>query len=244
MNSWVAVGRGRRPPSLSSNSNEPTGFEVVDQEIFDNVEVGLYTEAFDDRLRLTTSACYGKYKDFQTTRYDVTQGTFITENSGNATDYGFEAEARFEAGEYMDWYESYAYSHARYDNHDNNHNPLEFAGHRFRLSPENSASLAVDFHMPWGDLGEVYFVSSYVWKSSHYFEDDNDPWDFQKGYGILDLKLGFDAANGAWGGSLYVENALDEEYLIDAGNTGGEFGIPTYIRGVPQMVGAGVWVKF
>jgi len=255
LNTWVALGRGRRPPSLSSRNcsvGDPgcdaataaSGFEVVDQETYDNVEVGLYTEAFDDRLRLTASTYYGEYKNFQTTRYDVTQGSFITENSGNATSYGLEIDARFEAADFLDLYATYAYTHARYDDEDSDGNPLEYAGNRFRLSPLASASIAADFHIPWADFGEIYFAPSYVWKSSHYFEDDNDPWEFQKAYGILDLKLGFDAADGRWGASVYVENALDEEYLIDGGNTGGEFGIPTYIRGVPQMLGAGAWVKF
>ena len=244
LNTWVAVGRGRRPPSLSANASETSGFEVVDQETYDNVEVGVSTEAFDNRLRLTASTYYGEYKNFQTTRYDIDQGTFITENSGNATSYGLEIDARFEVSDFLDLYGTYAYTHARYDDEDSDGNPLEFAGNRFRLSPLASASIAADFHMPWGDLGEVYFAPSYVWKSSHYFEDDNDPWEFQKAYGILDLKLGFDAEGGRWGASVYVENALDEEYLIDGGNTGGDFGIPTYIRGVPQMIGAGAWVKF
>ncbi len=244
LNTWIAVGRGRRPPSLSSNINQPTGFEVVDQETYDNIEIGLHTEAFDDRLSLTASTYYGEYKNFQTTRYDVTQGTFITENSGNATSYGVEIDGRFEAADFLDLYGTLAYTHARYDDEDSDGNPLEFAGNRFRLSPLHSASIAANFHMPWADFGEVFFVPSYVWKSSHYFEDDNDPWEFQESYGILDLKIGFDAADGVWGAAFYVENALDEEYLIDAGNTGGDFGIPTYIRGVPQMLGAGAWVKF
>lgn len=244
INTWAAIGRGRRPPSLSANAGEPTGFEVVDQETYDNVEIGIYSESFDDRLRLTASTYYGEYKNFQTTRYDVNQGTFITENSGNATTYGLELDARFEAADFLDLYGTYAYTHARYDDEDGDGNPLEYAGNRFRLSPQNSLSIAADVHTDWNGLGEIYFVPSYTWKSSHYFEDDNDPWEFQEGYGILDLKLGFDATDGRWGATVYLENALDEEYLIDAGNTGGEFGIPTYIRGLPKMLGAGAWVKF
>ena len=67
---------------------------------------------------------------------------------------------------------------------------------------------------------------------------------FQDAYGLLDAKLGFDSADGAWSASIYIENALDEEYLIDAGTTGGAFGILTYIRGVPRMVGAGLQYRF
>ena len=31
--------------------------------------------------------------------------------------------------------------------------------------------------------------------------------------------------------------AADKQYLIDAGNTGGSFGIPTFVAGDPRRVG-------
>lgn len=93
-------------------------------------------------------------------------------------------------------------------------------------------------------MGEIFFVPTYAWRDEHHFEDDNDPTEFQEAYGLLDFRLGFDADGGLWGASIYVENTLDEEYLIDAGNTGGSLGIPTLIRGIPRLAGAGAWVKF
>ncbi|MEZ5937294.1 MAG: TonB-dependent receptor [Hyphomonadaceae bacterium] len=260
LNTWFAIGRGRRPPSLSSrkcstnpaNSGysptcdatiEATGFEVVDQEIYDNVEIGMSGVFLDDRLRMTASTYYGEYKDFQTSRYDVSQGSFITENSGNATTYGVELDGSFRAADFVDLYGGYAYTFAEYDDTDDNGNTLAYAGNKFRLSPEHSYSVAADFHWPVAN-GVVSFVPTYIWKGDQYFEDDNQPNEFQEAYGLLDLKVTWDAESGRWGASAYLDNATDEEYLIDAGNTGGEFGIPTYIRGVPRMFGAGVWVKF
>lgn len=245
LNTWVAIGRGRRPPSLSSNAASPTGYEVVSQEIYDNIEAGLAGVFFNNRLRTTTSVYYGEYKDFQTTRYDVSQGSFITENSGNATTYGFEFEGDYRASDFLDLYGTYAYTFAEYDDTDSDGNPLQYAGHKFRLSPENSFSLAARVHVPVDAInGEVYFVPSYTWKDAQFFEDDNDANEHQDAYGLLDLKLGYDSADKGWGASVYVTNALDEEYLIDAGNTGATFGLPTYIRGLPKMVGAGLYVKF
>ncbi len=40
------------------------------------------------------------------------------------------------------------------------------------------------------------------------------------------------------------ENLLEKEYLIDVGNTGGAFGLHTLVRGRPQMLKAGAYVKF
>jgi outer membrane receptor protein involved in Fe transport len=41
-----------------------------------------------------------------------------------------------------------------------------------------------------------------------------------------------------------MNNALDEKYIIDAGNTGDAFGIPTYIAGPPRFTGAQISYKF
>ena len=58
----------------------------------------------------------------------------------------------------------------------------------------------------------------------------------QDSYGLLNLNAQLDFANG-FGIEAYISNALDEEYLIDAGNTGDAFGIPTFIPGAPQFYG-------
>ncbi len=55
-------------------------------------------------------------------------------------------------------------------------------------------------------------------------------------YGLLNLNLGVALASG-WDVQLYAQNLDDEEYLIDAGNTGALFGIPTYVPGSPRLYG-------
>ena len=246
LNTWVAIGRGRRPEALSASATDPsgTGFQVVAEELLDNIEAGFSGEFFDNRARVTSSIYYGEYTDFQTTRFQPSSGTFITENSGNATQYGFELEGQARLTDTIEVFGAYSYTFSQYDETDSAGNALQFAGNKFRLSPENNLAVGARFTLPMGDAGDFYLAPTYVWKSEHFFEDDNDPREFQDAYGLLDAKLGFDSADGAWSASIYIENALDEEYLIDAGNTGGAFGILTYIRGVPRMVGAGLQYRF
>jgi iron complex outermembrane recepter protein len=42
----------------------------------------------------------------------------------------------------------------------------------------------------------------------------------------------------------FVTKALDEEFLLDAGNTGGTFGIPTFIASSPCRWGLTVGTTF
>ena len=264
INTWVAYGRGRRPEVLSASGAD---YSLIDAETLDNIEAGIFGRFFDDRLQMTSSVYYGEYKDFQTTRFDPINGVFITENSGNATQYGLEFDGQALVNDYVRLLATYAYTHSEYDDKDDNGNPLQFAGNSFRLSPEHSFSLAADITVPFGEHGDVSIVPSYVWKSEHFFEDDNG-FDYaadgnggfvripemypdgtvveesQDAYGIANLRVGFDAASDRWGAYVLGENIFDEEYLIDVGNTGGSFGLHTIIRGKPQTVKAGVYVKF
>ncbi|CAN1566031.1 CirA Outer membrane receptor proteins, mostly Fe transport [Caulobacteraceae bacterium] len=244
VNTWLAYGRGRRPEALSSSTAHPTGFVVVTEELYDHVETGLTGFFFDRSVRVTSSLYYGEYTDFQTSRFSPTLGTFITENSGNATQYGFEFEGQWNLSPTAQLFGSYAYNFSQYDDTDSAGNRLQFAGNSFRLSPEHNASIGLDWRFPMADKGEYYIIPSYTWKSEHFFEDDNDPREKQEAYGVADVRFGYEPTSKKWTANLSVQNAFDEEYLIDAGNTGGAFGILTYIRGMPRMVTAGVAVKF
>ena len=264
VNTWVAYGRGRRPEVLSATG---AVYNVIDAETLDNIETGLFGRFFDNRLQMTSSIYYGQYKNFQTTRFDPTNGVFITENSGNATQYGFEFDGQALVTDNIRLLATYAFTHSTYDDEDDDGNPLQFAGNEFRLSPEHSFSLAADITVPAGKYGDISIVPSYIWKGKHFFEDDNGydyvsdgnggferihetypdgtvVKEYQDAYGVANLRVGFDSANGHWGAYVLGENVFDEEYLIDVGNTGGAFGLHTIIRGKPQMLKAGVYVKF
>lgn len=264
VNTWVSYGRGRRPEALSISGRTSS---VVDAETLDNVEAGMFGRFFDDRLQMTTSVYYGQYENFQTSRFDPINGVFLVENSGNATQYGFEFDGQALLTDNIRLLGSYAYNFSEYDDEDSNGNPLQFAGNKFRMSPTNSFSLAADITLPFAEHGTFSITPSYVWKSKQYFEDDNG-YDYVAdgnggftrvretypdgtpvveetgAYGLVNLRAGFDSASERWGVYVQGENLLDKEYLIDVGNTGGAFGLHTIIRGKPQMLKAGAYVKF
>lgn len=264
VNTWVSYGRGQRPETLSASGAD---FELVDAETLDNVEVGMFGRFFDERVQVTSSLYYGQYENFQTTRFDPINGVFITENSGNATQYGFEFDGQALVTDNIRLLGTYSYNFSEYDDKDENGNPLQYAGNQFRISPEHSFSLAADITVPMGEMGSLSIVPSYVWKGHHFFEDDNgmqytadgnggfsrSPETYPDGtavveeqdaYGIANLRIAFDRADSSWGIYALAENLLDEEYLIDVGNTGGAFGLHTNIRGKPRMFKAGAYFKF
>ncbi|MEO1554750.1 MAG: TonB-dependent receptor, partial [Pseudomonadota bacterium] len=112
----------------------------------------------------------------------------------------------------------------------------QFPGNRLRLSPDHTASIAARFlvELPFGELR---LVPSYTWQDEVFFDNTERDLISEDAYGLLNLNADLDFGNG-FGIEAYVTNALDEEYIIDAGNTGDAFGIPTFIAGPPRFYGA------
>ena len=95
--------------------------------------------------------------------------------------------------------------------------------------------------------GTVSLAPLYSWQSKMFFFDDNDRLDlqqrsrpafsdrvvdeFQEGFGLLSARLTYTRLNERWSVALIGDNLTDEKYIVDAGNTGDSFGIPTFIGG-------------
>ncbi len=101
--------------------------------------------------------------------------------------------------------------------------------------------------LPVGDGGTVFFTPFYTYRSAYYFEDDNAQNGGtlrQGGFGLVNLRLGYHPRSLRWEVVGYVNNLFDKNYLLDAGNIGGAYGIPTDIPAAPRTVGMKATVRF
>ena len=245
---YASYARGRRPDVISTSapatSMGPARFSVVDAEEVNSYEAGAKGKLLDGRLYLSRAVFRYDYDNFATSFRQGAQ--VVTLNAGKAKAYGFEGEARLQAGDYWTLFGTYGYNHARLDT------GLR-AGNHFRLSPDHAVSVGALFSRE-ALGGKVSFTPTYTWRSKMFFDDDNDRSDlqssglfpdtkvdeFQEAYGLINVRIGFGAVDDRWKVEAFVENLGDEHYLKDAGNTGDSFGIPTFIAGKPRMMGVGV----
>lgn len=262
LNVYANYARGRRPkvlsvgaPALPAGAGLPgagvPSFTEVDAETVDSVEAGLKGErAFDGRLRWDVAAFYYRYKNFQTTEQ---RGTlFVTTNAGEATAYGLEGQGDLRVNEAVRLFGTYAFNRSRFDEG-------AFEGNRFRLNPDHSASLGAVATAPLFG-GALSFRPTWTWQSKVFFENNNDKPglqtaaagalvpdtvqdEFQKSYGLLNARLRFTPGRGNWSVELFGDNLTDEEYVIDAGNTGDSLGLPTFIAGAPRTWGIAVTIR-
>lgn len=98
--------------------------------------------------------------------------------------------------------------------------------------------------MPVSEEVELYATPTVTHRSSLNFELPNNPVTSQGPVTLVNLRAGFQHPEGAWQITGFVSNLTDKKYLLDAGNTGGAFGIPTFIRGLPRLFGIEALYRF
>jgi len=238
---YASFSRGRRPNVVQVDGN---GVDIVDAEIVNSYEIGLKGGANNGRFLYDLAVFHYDYSDFQTQVESPTPPPFfVTANGGNARASGLELSFSNRFSDHLSGFFNYSYINAKFDDTDGNGNPQALAGNRFRLTPKNSASLGLDAEFPVGDNNTFYLRPSYTWRSQVYFEDDNQPGIEQGAYGLLNLSAGIRFGE-QWDLQVWGRNLNDSKYLIDAGNTGLLFGIPTYVPGQPRMYGVTATYRF
>ena len=81
------------------------------------------------------------------------------------------------------------------------------------------------------------YAITYSYQTSVYFEDNNDQnfgQNSQQAYGLINVYAEWRNHDKSQTLRLTVNNALDKEYIIDAGNTGNKVGLDTYVPGHPR----------
>lgn len=243
INTWVSYARGRSPDLLSLDSNSPTQFSTSPAEIVDSIEAGAFITL--DRGTLTASVYRSEYENFRTSVFDPLTSTFTPQNNGEATQTGAEFQGDFRLTDTFDLNVSYSYNMAKF-NDTSGGQPQQLGGNRFRYAPEHSVALGARWEVAAGDWGNLTVLPSYSWQSHVFTDNDNDRFVGvrQDAYGLLRARVRYESADEGYFAEVYGNNLTDEEFLIDAGNTGAGFGLPTFIPGAPLTYGFRIGASF
>jgi outer membrane receptor protein involved in Fe transport len=234
--------KGRRPNVINVDAD---GYEVLSDETVLSYEIGAKSLFLNNRLQFDVNAYIYDYSNFQTSVTEFEDGvlTNTTVDSGNASSFGFEAAMQYAFTKNSSFFANYGYIDASFDDKDSNGNDQELAGNTFRLTPKNSFSLGFNINPSVNKNLNLFFRPTYTYKSKVYFEETNLPEISQDAYGLLNFRFGLNLYK-KYEITFYMNNVLDEDYIIDAGNTGQAFGIPTFIGGAPRFYGAQLKANF
>ncbi|MGO4892658.1 TonB-dependent receptor [Flavobacterium sp. W21_SRS_FM6] len=230
LNIYATLSKGRR-----SNVLDVTGSTVSDvpAEIIWNYEAGIKGQAWQRKLDYSASVFYQDYTHFQVTLLGD-DGIAYQADAGSATNIGVEGELRTIVGEGLQLFANFAYIDATIDDDATNGN---LAGNRFRLQPERTFSLGGSYFTAVSN--DFNFTSSAIfsYRSDVFFEAANQPNISEDAVSLANLRVGIERADASWSVNLVASNIFDKEYLVDAGNTGGAFGNPTFVAGPPRFYG-------
>ncbi|MBC8039297.1 MAG: TonB-dependent receptor [Opitutaceae bacterium] len=242
---YASVSRGRRSPVLNFDAVTLAPRQLAEETVV-NYELGMNGATANRRVRYGASVFLYDFEHFQTVR-TVVPGVTQPIDGGRARGRGFETNVETDVADWLTLFATYGFTDARFADRDEDGMPQDYAGNTFRLTSKHTASVGGTFTVPAGGGGAVFFTPLLTYRSAYYFEDDNAQNGGslrQGGYVLLNLRLGYRARDGKWEVTGYVNNALGKEYLLDAGNTGGTYGIPTNVPAAPRMAGVTVTMRF
>ncbi len=247
---YATVSKGRRSDVIDvtstadANGNAIASATLVPEEIIWNYEGGIKARALDGKVDVALSAFYQDYENFQVSVVNDA-GQVIPSNAGSASNFGVEGEVRAQVNQYFQMFGNVAYIDAQIN--DDAANGI-FAGNRFRLQPEWSTAVGGLFTYPVTDTINFFANATWTYRSEVFFEIENQPIAgidiSEDAVNLVNLRAGFAAADDSWEVNFFANNLFDKDYIIDAGNTGGAFGTPTFVAGPPRFYGVQVTGRF
>jgi len=251
VNVFATVSKGRRSPVVqvsAARDNVGTvvaGIQDIAEEIVWNYEGGI--KLATGQVSGSLGVYYQVYDDFQVSIAELDNdgnptGRFITASAGSASNLGVEAELAIDIADWLQVFGNVGFIDGGIDE-DGAFRP-DFAGARFRLQPEWQASGGFTVDYDFGNGMRFFLTPTVTHRSRIFFEVPNSDLISQGPVTLVNARGGVSFADNRFEIAGFIRNAFDEEFLLDAGNTGGAFGIPTFIPGEPQFFGVELTARF
>jgi outer membrane receptor protein involved in Fe transport len=249
VNLYATISKGRRSPVVQldaqrivpltvANSGAIPRLQIVPQENVWNYEGGIKGRI--GPVSAAASVFYQRYRGFQVSTFE--NGLTVTRSAGSANNVGVELEGDVAVHRWLSLFATFAYIDGGIA--DDAANGV-FAGNRFRLQPDVTASGGAALRVPIGNAATFYATPSANYRSKVYFELPNSEAISQGGYTLVNLRAGVEfGEQGRFHVGGFARNLTGKRYLIDAGNTGGTFDTPTYIAGEPRFYGVELGARF
>jgi iron complex outermembrane receptor protein len=216
---------------------------AVQPETSDSWEVGLKSQFFDRRLTLNVTGFDVTYENLQqqTTEFRA-DGTafFILRNVGAVSTRGLEIESAWRVTDALGLSAAVTYVDAQIDSYPvapcyNGQTLAEgcrdaivqngvtirprsqdLGGVKLGV-PELAYNVSADYQRDLGDLPFQFIATAFYSWQQGYQAQNRDPLNFQEAYGILNLSAGIRHPEDRYEIVAFVNNALDEHYVIGRG---------------------------
>lgn len=221
----------------------------VAPEFATSYEAGLKSALADNRLLVNLAGFYTTYKDLQLAQI-VGAGVSLN-NAAEAEIYGVEADFAAALGDYIDLNGSLGYLQATYEDFPGCPAPgainpalivANCSGNFLNLAPEWTAALGAQFTYPVGGVGDFVARADWNYRSTIFFEPQNDPRLSGDGRSLVNVRAGI--VNDAWELFGWANNIADETYVNFADDRTPIGILTTRAYGAPRTYGVTLRLKF
>jgi iron complex outermembrane recepter protein len=250
VNVFATISKGRRSPVVQLGARRQGANVVADridvpEETVWNYEGGI--KAASGPVSGSLGVYYQVYDGFQVSVAQVDAdgnptGAFITASAGTASNLGVEGELAVTVADWLRVFGNFGYINGGIDE-DGAFSPA-FSGARFRLQPEFQASGGFTVNYDLGNGARFFATPSITHRSKIFFEVPNSDLISQGPVTLVNARAGVSFADNRYEIAAFIRNAFNEDYLLDAGNTGGAFTIPTFIPAEPRFFGVQFTARF
>jgi outer membrane receptor protein involved in Fe transport len=251
VNVFATVSKGRRSPMVqvgarrNAGGNVVANTQIVPEETVWNYEGGI--KLASGPVSGSLGVYYQVYDGFQVTVQELDPngnptGATRTESAGKASNLGVEAELSVRLADWFQAFGNVGYIDGGIDK--NNSFAPQFSGARFRLQPEWQAAGGFTIDKDLGNGVRLFATPSVTYRSRIFFEVPNSALISQGPVTLVNARAGVSFADDRYELAGFIRNATGKDYLLDAGNTGGAFGIPTFIPAEPRFYGVQLTAKF
>lgn len=235
---YATLSRGYKPGGVNAGTTLSEEDKTFATETLWNLDAGLNSSHFDNRLKSRLNLFYGKRKDMQVKLYqeDTHSFTDYLSNAAKGSYYGLESQLDYYPNDVLHLFSSIGLLRAEFDEY-----TAELEGRTPAQSPEYQYNVGLDYTF----LENWMLKTNVEGKGSYYFSNTHD----QKSdaYALWNASLSYNTDN--WVASLWVRNITDEEYYVRGfyfPNDPGNGYVPELYtqKGAPRTIGLTVSYDF
>ena len=182
---------------------------------------------------------YQTYDNFQVSV--IRDGRAVTESAGTASNLGVEAELQADVTSWFRLFGNVGFIDGGIDDKAANG---RFAGDQFRLQPKWQWAAGFTLDAPIAGGTRIFVTPSVTHRSKIYFEIPNTEAISQDAVTLVNVRGGVSFGDSRYEVAAFARNLFNKDYLLDAGNTGGSFGYPTFIPAEPRLFGVQLTGRF
>jgi len=248
MMTYVSLADGFKAGGFNSLNFGPGVDASFDQEDVVNLEVGLKSSLFDNRVRLNASVYSYEYKNLQ--ELDLVGTPIPSYNLRNADAEGTGAEIEVQWAATDSFFVAGNYSYL--DTEFTDYQIIEVIGEteedsrvgQARVStPESKFNLMAEYTVDMASGGEFKFRGDYNWTDER-IGSITDRTRIVEDFQLLNLRAAWNSASDNYSVALWVQNVTDEEIAGGYGGTGSAIGASPAWRFMPRMYGADFTARF